>query len=167
MEENMLKTQPSISFWNGSAKTINSYLNMEKRVYGMFGTNYTDGIETYFMQFKTGKDGVNDTATFLNFQQLHGRITPIIIDGNKKLLLDFWEFNEQQVWPFLLCLEKSIVYYLSFSQRSENRQTSELLRGSKVSIGGTILLRDGQDYQIANRHTSDNRLPPLTQIYLD
>ncbi|WP_372366499.1 hypothetical protein [Candidatus Uabimicrobium sp. HlEnr_7] len=164
----MLKPQPLISFWNGSSQTLRSYLNMDKRVYGMFGTNYKDGFDTYFMQFKTGKDGVNDTSIYLSLDQLHGRITPILVENKKILLLDFWEFREEQVLPFLKCLETSIDYHLSHTPtHNENNQTALMLVGTKVSIGGSLLSKDGQDYQIAYDKIVANMPPPLMEINLD
>ncbi|BBM82316.1 hypothetical protein [Candidatus Uabimicrobium amorphum] len=163
----MNKPQPLISFWDGSSRTLRAYLNMEKRMYGMFGTNYTGDVETYLMQFKIGKDGVNDTADYLNFNKLHGRITPTLIDNKKTLLLDFWEFNEDEVKPFLVALEQSVHYYLQFAPvDDENHKTSQLLMGAKVSIGGKILSKNGQDYTIAQDILSKDIVPPLMEMYL-
>ena len=162
----MEKPQTLISFWNGSSQKLHSYLNMEKRVYGMFGTNYEDRIGTYLLQFKMGKDGVNDTHDYLNFNKLHGRITPVLVNETKTMLLDFWEFSEDQVLPFLTALEQSIYYYVNSTPESdENYKTSQLLAGAKVSIGGNVLLKDGEEYIIAKDLLSSN-LPPLMEIYL-
>lgn len=129
----------------------------------MFGTSYRNSPGAYWMEFKTGKDGVNDTPAYLNFNQLYGRMTPRLLDGKKVILLDLWDFYEEEARAFGAALENCIIYYLCTQPSTqENYKTSWFLKGALVNARGKPLLNEnGGLYQIAGTFTITRDSPQL------